>query len=41
MAMVHPSALLRASDADREIEMARFIADLATVAPLLGEAPLA
>ncbi|HEX6841930.1 MAG TPA: UdgX family uracil-DNA binding protein [Stellaceae bacterium] len=41
MATVHPSALLRARDADRETEIARFIADLATVAPLLGEAPLA
>ena len=36
MATVHPSALLRARDAEREAEIARFIADLATVAPLLG-----
>lgn len=36
LATVHPSALLRARDADREAEIARFIADLATVAPLLG-----
>jgi uracil-DNA glycosylase len=36
LATVHPSALLRARDAEREAEIARFIADLATVAPLLG-----
>ena len=36
LATVHPSALLRARDTDREAEIARFIADLATVAPLLG-----
>jgi uracil-DNA glycosylase len=36
LATVHPSALLRARDADREAEVARFIADLAAVVPLLG-----
>jgi uracil-DNA glycosylase len=35
MATVHPSALLRADDADREREIARFIADLKTAAKLL------
>jgi DNA polymerase len=35
MATVHPSALLRARDAEREAEIARFTADLATVVPLL------
>jgi uracil-DNA glycosylase family protein len=35
LATVHPSALLRARDAEREAQIARFIADLATVAPLL------
>ena len=36
LATVHPSALLRARDTDREAEIARFIAYRATVAPLLG-----
>ena len=35
MATVHPSSLLRADDADRENEIARFIADLKTAAKLL------
>jgi DNA polymerase len=36
MATVHPSALLRARDAERDAEIARFVADLATVVPFLG-----
>ena len=36
LATVHPSALLRARDEERDAAIARFIADLATVAPLLG-----
>ncbi len=37
LATVHPSAVLRArDDAEREAAIARFIADLAVVAPLLG-----
>jgi DNA polymerase len=35
LATVHPSALLRARDAEREAAITRFVADLATVAPLL------
>jgi uracil-DNA glycosylase len=38
MATVHPSSLLRADDADRESEIARFIADLKTAAKLLKRA---
>jgi DNA polymerase len=37
LATVHPSSVLRArDDAEREAAIARFIADLAVVAPLLG-----
>jgi uracil-DNA glycosylase family protein len=36
LATVHPSALLRARDEEREAAIARFIADLAEVAPLLA-----
>jgi len=36
LATVHPSALLRARDDERDAQIARFIADLATAAPLLG-----
>ena len=35
MGTIHPSAILRAEDADREREMARFIEDLKLVAPLI------
>ncbi|HVA12186.1 MAG TPA: hypothetical protein VNF99_02970 [Stellaceae bacterium] len=35
---VHPSSLLRADDADRAANIARFIADLKTVATLLKRA---
>jgi hypothetical protein len=35
LATVHPSALLRARDNERDAAIAGFIADLATVAPLL------
>jgi DNA polymerase len=38
MATVHPSSLLRADDADRESENARFTADLKTAATLLKRA---
>jgi uracil-DNA glycosylase family protein len=38
MATVHPSSLLRADDADRENEIARFIADLKAAAKLLKRA---
>ena len=38
MATVHPSSLLRADDADRQSEIARFIADLKTAAALLKRA---
>jgi DNA polymerase len=36
LATVHPSAILRARDADREHEMELFVADLRTAAQLLG-----
>ncbi|MCU1258139.1 MAG: transcriptional regulator, Fis family, partial [Bryobacterales bacterium] len=35
MGTIHPSAILRVEDADREREMARFIEDLKLVAPLI------
>lgn len=38
MATVHPSSLLRADDADRDHEIARFVADLKTAAKLLKRA---
>jgi uracil-DNA glycosylase len=38
MATVHPSSLLRADDADRENQIARFTADLKTAAKLLKHA---
>ena len=38
LATIHPSALLRADDATREAEIARFIADLRVVASLLKKA---
>jgi uracil-DNA glycosylase family protein len=38
MATVHPSSLLRADDADRAREIARFVADLKTAAKLLKSA---
>lgn len=38
LATVHPSAILRApDDATRRAEMARFVADLALIPPVLGE----
>jgi len=36
LATVHPSAVLRARDEDRELEMAHFVADLRAAAALLG-----
>jgi DNA polymerase len=36
VATVHPSAVLRARDGDREQEMAHFVADLRAAAALLG-----
>lgn len=38
VATVHPSSLLRADDADREANVARFVADLKTAAKLLKHA---
>ena len=36
MATVHPSALLRIRDPERDAEVARFVGDLAAVVPFLG-----